>query len=108
MTNQDAAKHALCVQVDVVVALTAALNREGARGSCLQHASSKYVNMLIVPEGGTMQVNTSALTEMGITSVQYVASHKDDQGRSFFNADKLVECFRTTFADLPHTSSIPQ
>lgn len=97
------------VQVDVVLAITAALNRKGARGSCLEHSPSKYVNMLIVPEGSTMQVDTSALKDMGITSVQHVASHRDDRGRSFFNADKLVECFHSTFADLASTtSSLPQ
>ena len=97
------------VQVDVVMAITDALNRKGARGSCLENPPSRYVNMLIVPEGSTMQVDTPALKELGIQSVQYVGSHRDDKGRSFFNADRLVECFHTTFADLASTtSSLPQ
>lgn len=86
------------MQVDFVTAITSALNREGARGSCLDHPASKYVNSLIVPEGSTVKVNMEALQDMGISSVQYVASHKDDQGRSFFDADKLVACLQTAYA----------
>jgi hypothetical protein len=95
------------LQVDFIVAITAALNREGARGSFLQHPPSKYVNMLIVPEGSTVEVDEQALSEMGVTSVQYVASHKDVQGRSFFDADKLVACFRETFAAPINLSAAP-
>lgn len=96
------------MQVDFVVAITSALNREGARGSYLEHPASKYVNMLIVPEDSTIEVDADALREMGVTSVQYVASHKDDQGRSFFDADKLVACFHTTFVERSNTSKLPQ
>jgi hypothetical protein len=97
------------MQVDFVAAITAALNREGARGSYLEHPASKYVNMLIVPEGSTIDVDEQALGEMGVTSVQYVASHKDDRGRSFFDADKLVACFQSTFV-IPFntTATIPE
>lgn len=96
------------MQVDFVAAITSALNREDARGSYLEHPASKYVNMLIVPEGSTIHVDAEALQQIGITSVQYVGSHKDDKGRSFFDADKLVACFHATFVDQSMSASILQ
>jgi hypothetical protein len=94
------------VQVDIVLAITSALNREGARGSYLEHPTSKYVNMLIVPEGSGIQVDLERLEDMGVSSVQYVASHKDEHGRRFFDVGELVACFQSTFVDPSLTTSI--
>jgi hypothetical protein len=97
----------VCAQVDFVRAVAAALNREDARGSYLEHPAAAYVNMLIVPEGSTVLVDEEALAKMGVANIKYVASHRDTQGRSFFDPDKLVTCLKETFEDTPVTPAPP-
>jgi hypothetical protein len=90
----------LCTQVDFVLAIASALNREGARGPVLDHPPSAYVNTLIVPEGSAVAVDKAALAAAGVAEVEYVRSHKDERGRSFFDAERLVAALQSRFADI--------
>ena len=81
--------HAL--QVDVVHAITAALNRDGAKsGAPLGHPASAYVTAVLVPEGSAIAVDEAALAAAGVETVVAVGSHRDVQGRCFYDAEKLV------------------
>lgn len=88
------------MQVDFVLAVTSALNREGSRGTALDHPPSAYVDTLLVPEGCIVRVDAAALADAGVTAVEYVQSHKDSRGRCFFDCGRLVAALQRRFADI--------
>lgn len=88
------------VQVDFVLAVTSALNREGSRGTALDHPPSAYVDTLLVPEGCKVSVDAAALADAGVAAVEYVQSHKDSRGRCFFDRGRLVAALQRRFADI--------
>lgn len=88
------------LQVDFVLAITSALNREGGRGTVLNHPPGAYVDTVLVPEGCMVRVDETTLAEMGVTAVQYVRSHKDSKGRSFFDREHLIAALLNRFAHI--------
>jgi hypothetical protein len=88
------------MQVDVVLSIATALNREESRGVVLEHPPCQYVNMLVVPEGSAIEVDAAALASLGITRVERVQSHADERGRCFFDADKLVAKLQSMLVDV--------
>lgn len=74
-----------------MTALTAALNRDGAKtGAPLGHAAAAYVTTVLVPEGCGIAVDEAALRAAGVAEVVAVGSHRDLQGRCFYDAERLI------------------
>lgn len=86
--------------VDFVHAVTAALNRTAGRvDDELDHPSAAYVNAIMVPSGSAVAVDEAALARLGIHSVTYVQSHRDERGRPQFDADQLLLSLHALFVD---------
>ena len=77
---------------DVVLAITDALNRRGAssRVGELRHLPSRYVNELIVPSEGPIEVDVDALRELGIHKIVEAESTVVDGG-VHFEPDSLID-----------------
>jgi 2-phospho-L-lactate transferase CofD len=78
---------------DVVLAITDALNRRGAssKSGRLGNQSSQYVSAVIVPRGGRIVVDDSALVELGINTVVQVAAVETADGSALYDPDALVD-----------------
>ena len=78
---------------DVVLAITDALNRRGAssKSGRLGNQASEYVSAVIVPRGGSIKVDDSALIELGINAVIEVASVETADGLALYDPDALVD-----------------
>jgi hypothetical protein len=77
---------------DVVLAITDALNRRGAssKSGRLGNDASQYVSAVIVPQGGSIVVDESALIELGVTTVVRVAAVETADGAALYDPDALV------------------
>jgi hypothetical protein len=93
---------------DVVQAITDALNRRRSRAPSLQgqtlaqpssrtpargplrNPPSAYVTTLLVPRGGEIEVDQTALELLGVSHVVEVASVVDADGRVGFDSEELV------------------
>lgn len=76
---------------DVVQAITDALNRRRSRqGTPLRNAPSAYVTCLLVPKGGAIEIDLSALQLLGVCDVVEVGSVVDSDGRVLFDSEELV------------------
>jgi hypothetical protein len=79
------------MQVDLVEAITAALNRADCpRTVTLGNPCSAYVNAVLVPDDSSLAVDDSALASMGVQYVGRVESRKNMDGQCFFDAERLV------------------
>jgi len=78
---------------DVAMAIVDALNRRHARdGRCLENGADRYLTTVLVPAGGGIPVDRECLRELGVESVQVVASVEGAQGQVLFDPEVLVEC----------------
>ncbi|KAF6254393.1 UPF0052-domain-containing protein [Scenedesmus sp. NREL 46B-D3] len=75
---------------DVVQAITDALNRRRTGRSPLRNPPSAYVTTLLVPCGGEIEVDETALELLGVSHVVEVASVVDADGRVAFDSEELV------------------
>lgn len=64
--------------------------RRSRQGTPLRHSPASYVTSLIVPRGGSIEVDHVALELLGVQHVVEVGSVRDGEGRVLFDADELV------------------
>lgn len=83
-----------------MLAITSALNRDGATGTALTHPPSAYVDTLLVPEGSAVRVDEAALAQAGVAEVLHVQAHRDSRGRAFFDKACLVAALHRRFAGI--------
>ena len=77
---------------DVVKAVVDALNRRGAsaRTGQLANPAAAYVSAVLVPRGGPVQVDESALRELGVQDVVEVAADISAEGVALYDPEALV------------------
>ena len=77
---------------DVVRAVASSLNHSRDDGRALP--AGAYVNVLLVPRGGSFEVDEAALHALGVRRIVEVESARDGRGRVVFSVAAAVDALR--------------
>eukprot|EP00803_Ostreobium_quekettii_P000276 evm.model.scf_2215.2 EVM.evm.TU.scf_2215.2 scf_2215:6275-11096(+) len=91
---------------DVAMAIVDALNRRHSKDSrSLSNLPCQYITTVLVPQGGTIPVDKSALRDLGIEAVHEVPSIRGDHGQALFEPEALVRALAMVVSDTAANAS---
>ena len=91
-TSTSAHRSTPMTATDIVHAITDTLNRKHSpRSSRLDNAPLDYINTIITPEGGEIEIDCDELQGLGITRVVVCPTMKSNRGRVLYDVDCLVQ-----------------
>lgn len=80
---------------DFVVSICNALNRKhGDPQKCLDYPAMAYINCMLVPSGGAINVDLDMLSSLGVDKVVTVETTRDERGGTIYEPKALIQALK--------------